>query len=358
MPNSKSFNANIKPTLVVDPTNNENISKKVKSAVSYVLQDYDWSSVPMSIKLHTSQRSRQHIKRPMNAFMVWAQAARQKISEQYPNLHNAELSKTLGKLWKLLRDEQKQPFIDEAERLRVKHKMDHPDYKYQPRRKNKQKRAGSVSSGDDEPQEIPASEIFKALRDENSIYPTTTTTTIKRSASTESVEQSPPQQPEQPLHVQHQPLPSNQPNSVGMSKSEFSDLLSEFSNVDPLELNQYLPPNKQPQYQDDWELVDNNQNTATSTANLRNTFSNKGQLINGVPITSADAWQTTASHPINYTGYHQQPFQNGRQQSLQHTYMNMPSAAKCSPHVNSLESFTRNSLYANFGDVYCNSQSM
>ena len=73
----------------------------------------------------------------MNAFMVWSQIERRRIIEQQPDIHNAEISKNLGKQWKELCDEEKEPFIQEAERLRILHLQEYPDYKYRPRKKNR-----------------------------------------------------------------------------------------------------------------------------------------------------------------------------------------------------------------------------
>ncbi|XP_059893574.1 transcription factor Sox-8-like [Gadus macrocephalus] len=73
----------------------------IRDAVSQVLKGYDWSLGPMCApRGERGQRSRTHVKRPMNAFMVWAQAARRTLGGQHPNLHNAELSKTLGRVWR------------------------------------------------------------------------------------------------------------------------------------------------------------------------------------------------------------------------------------------------------------------
>lgn len=132
--------SNVVTTLCESTTNNQ-INNVV---VSHCLNLDKVTTIPLKTQIMPGPYSDvqipkkdSHIKRPMNSFMVWAQSARRKLAEQYPHVHNAELSKMLGKLWRMLSASEKQPYVDEAARLDKRHKEDNPDYKYRPRRRQK-----------------------------------------------------------------------------------------------------------------------------------------------------------------------------------------------------------------------------
>ncbi|XP_075200274.1 uncharacterized protein LOC142303067 [Anomaloglossus baeobatrachus] len=82
------------------------------------------------------------VKRPMNAFMVWSSEERKRVSALHPKMHNSEISRRLGEVWRGLGEDERRPYREQAKRLRERHARDHPGYKYAPRKKRRHK-AGS-----------------------------------------------------------------------------------------------------------------------------------------------------------------------------------------------------------------------
>ncbi|XP_056901299.1 transcription factor Sox-8-like [Takifugu flavidus] len=227
----------------------------IRDAVSQVLKGYDWSLVAVSAPGERGLKNKPHVKRPMNAFMVWAQAARKKLADQYPHLHNAELSKTLGKLWRLLTETEKRPFIEEADRLRMQHKKTYPDYKYQPRRRKVTK----VGEGDCRP---------GSTQQQDGLCKTETTMKLPSAGEVHSYYHqdragqsngppTPPSTPKTDVHMGtkrevHRPsdggsIPPTSRQNIDFSNVDISDLSTDvigtIDGFDVHEFDQYLTPN-------------------------------------------------------------------------------------------------------------------
>lgn len=87
-----------------------------------------------------------HVKRPMNAFMVWARIHRPALAKANPAANNAEISVQLGLEWNKLSEEQKKPYYDEAQKIKEKHREEFPGWVYQPRPGKRKRFPLSVSS--------------------------------------------------------------------------------------------------------------------------------------------------------------------------------------------------------------------
>ncbi|KAM9500869.1 SRY-box transcription factor 32 [Clarias gariepinus] len=88
------------------------------------------------------------VRRPLNAFIIWTKEERRRLAQLNPDLENTDLSKILGKTWKAMSLAEKRPYMQEAERLRVQHTIDHPNYKYRPRRRKTNKRVAKMTSNE------------------------------------------------------------------------------------------------------------------------------------------------------------------------------------------------------------------
>uniref|UniRef100_A0A7N6A8C3 HMG box domain-containing protein n=1 Tax=Anabas testudineus TaxID=64144 RepID=A0A7N6A8C3_ANATE len=86
---------------------------------------YGGQMVPIQVnvrQMQSVQGKNGHIKRPMNAFMVWSRIHRHALRKACPDTTMTDTSILLGSEWSKLTIEQKRPYYEVAHRLNAMHK--------------------------------------------------------------------------------------------------------------------------------------------------------------------------------------------------------------------------------------------
>ncbi|XP_056013181.1 protein capicua homolog isoform X5 [Ostrea edulis] len=75
-------------------------------------------------------KDKDHIRRPMNAFMIFSKRHRHLVHQRHPNQDNRTVSKILGEWWYALGPTEKQKYNDLANQVKEAHFKAHPDWKW------------------------------------------------------------------------------------------------------------------------------------------------------------------------------------------------------------------------------------
>ncbi|CAF0793087.1 unnamed protein product [Rotaria sp. Silwood1] len=187
-----------------------------------------------------------HVKRPMNAFMVFSQIERRKMVQLAPHLPNADISKCCGAKWKRMSLRERQPYMEESERLKHLHARQYPTYKYQPRKRCKTNSTTNVASH--------SSSTIASSSSSPPPSPSNRTVTISSKISTASKEQPqtpPPSLPQSSSSSSSSSSTSNPNDPISLlvatlfdqKLAMFASNLQQF-NIDHLQYH-FTPPNTQ-----------------------------------------------------------------------------------------------------------------
>ncbi|XP_023931096.1 protein capicua homolog [Lingula anatina] len=96
-------------------------------------------------------KEKDHIRRPMNAFMIFSKRHRALVHQRHPNQDNRTVSKILGEWWYALGPREKQKYHDLAFQVKEAHFKAHPDWKWCSKdRKKSNSTLGRKGSGSEE----------------------------------------------------------------------------------------------------------------------------------------------------------------------------------------------------------------
>ncbi|KAM6958743.1 protein capicua homolog [Aplochiton taeniatus] len=104
------------------------------------------------------KREKDHIRRPMNAFMIFSKRHRALVHQRHPNQDNRTVSKILGEWWYALGPKEKQSYHDLAFQMKEAHFRAHPDWKWCNKDRRKSLSEGWATPGAKEARERSMSE--------------------------------------------------------------------------------------------------------------------------------------------------------------------------------------------------------
>lgn len=88
-----------------------------------------------------------HIRRPMNAFMIFSKRHRALVHQRHPNQDNRTVSKILGEWWYALRPLEKQQYHEMAFKVKEEHFKKHPEWKWCSRERKRSENAAGAGLG-------------------------------------------------------------------------------------------------------------------------------------------------------------------------------------------------------------------
>ncbi|XP_077051039.1 protein capicua homolog isoform X2 [Siphateles boraxobius] len=138
------------PVVAQDPAPSISPVKRRTQSLSALPKDVD------------KKREKDHIRRPMNAFMIFSKRHRAVVHQRHPNQDNRTVSKILGEWWYALGPKEKQKYHDLAFQVKEAHFRAHPDWKWCNKDRRKSLSEGRGTPGAKEARERSVSESTEA----------------------------------------------------------------------------------------------------------------------------------------------------------------------------------------------------
>ncbi|CAG0912893.1 unnamed protein product [Notodromas monacha] len=116
---------------------------KRKSDPSVPNHQTSYSNAKDEPKSPRKGKDKDHIRRPMNAFIIFSKRHRPLVHQRHPNQDNRTVSKILGEWWYALGPDEKKKYHDLAYQVKEAHFKAHPEWKWC----SKERRKSSTSGG-------------------------------------------------------------------------------------------------------------------------------------------------------------------------------------------------------------------